>query len=228
MKQVKSDIPTGAVEQLVSEYRREGGAIYYRIMDYLLNGVLVGQRSYAQNEQLVIETPLKNGEKHGREYTWDEDGNLSLIEPYLNGKIHGTAKQYGRHGQVIGTYSLRHGTGFDIWRDESEEGTISISEIHSLREGLPHGYEWWLRPKPHTVWHERHWEQGQYHGIERLWNWEGKLSRGYPKYWIRDQQVTKRQYLRAAQDDPTLPPFQLKENSPRRRFPPAIERLLLS
>ncbi|MEK6322943.1 MAG: hypothetical protein AABN33_14820 [Acidobacteriota bacterium] len=228
MKRPKSDIPQNVIEQLIREYRQDGSGIFYRLTACLVKGQVVGQRAYTQDEQLVIETPLKNGEKHGREYTWDEDGSLSLIEPYLNGKIHGTAKQYGRKGQVIGTYSLRHGTGFDIWRDESEDGTISISEIHSLRQGLPHGYEWWLGIKPHTVWHERYWEQGQYHGIERLWNADDKLSRGYPKYWIRDQRVTKRQYLRAAQDDPTLPPFRLKENSPRRRFPPAIDRLLLS
>jgi hypothetical protein len=48
-----------------------------------------------------------------------------LIEPYVNGKIHGTAKQYGRDGSVIGTYTLRHGTGYDIWRVENEDGATN-------------------------------------------------------------------------------------------------------
>src|SRR5438093_2751441 len=135
MKRPQSDIPPNVVEQLIQEYRRDGPGISYRLTACLLRGELVGQRAYAHDGQLVLETPLKNGEKHGREYTWDEDGSLSLIEPYVNGKIHGTAKQYGRTGQVIGTYTLRHGTGFDIWRDESDEGIITISEIHSLRKG---------------------------------------------------------------------------------------------
>jgi hypothetical protein len=225
MKQLKSDIPTGAVEQLVSEYRREGASIYYRMMDCLFNELLVGRRAYTQHGQLVIETPFKNGQKHGREYTWDEDGSLSLMEPYMNGKIHGTARQYGRKGQVIGTYSLRHGTGFDIWRHESEEGTISISEIHSLREGLPHGYEWWLMSERGSLWHERHWQAGTYHGIERMWNIRGKLSRGYPKYWIAGQVVPKRKYLKAAQTDKTLPAFRERDNSLRRKFPPEIKHL---
>ena len=51
---------------------------------------------------LVRETPLKNGLKHGREFTWTEDGHLELIEPYFEGKIHGTAKQYDDQGHVIG------------------------------------------------------------------------------------------------------------------------------
>jgi hypothetical protein len=228
MKRPKSDIPQNVVEQLIQDYRREGGMIFCRLTACLLNGQMVGQRAYTPEGQLVIETPLKNGEKHGREYTWNEDGTLSLIESYQKGKIHGTAKQYGRKGQVIGTYTLRQGTGFDIWREENDEGTISISEIHSLRDGQPHGYEWWLEVRPHTIWHERHWVHGRYHGIERCWNAGGKLSRGYPKYWIRGQQVTKRQYIRAAQSDPTLPAFQLKDNWPRRKFPSEIEQLISS
>jgi len=31
----------------------------------------------------VLETPLKGGQKHGWEYTWDEDGPLLLVEPYV-------------------------------------------------------------------------------------------------------------------------------------------------
>jgi len=41
-------------------------------------------------------------------------------------KIHGTAKQYGRNGKVIGKYTIVHGTGFDIWRQEDEDNTISF------------------------------------------------------------------------------------------------------
>jgi len=225
MKRFKSDIPPNVVEQVTREFRRDGGAIYYRVADCILNGEVVGQRLYGEEGQLVIETPMRNGVKHGREFDWDDDGTLSLIEPYVNGKIHGTAKQYGRDGSVIGTYSLRHGTGFDIWRVEDEDGAITISEIHTLKDGLRHGYEWWLS-KPHVLWHELHFHEGEYHGIERQWNRANKLSRGFPRYWIRGERVDKRTYLRAAKKDPSLPPFRLKDNSPRRKFPSAIEELM--
>jgi hypothetical protein len=224
MRHFKSDIPPNVVEQITQEFRREGSAIYDRLTACVLNGEVVGQRAYGEEGQLVTETPLRNGNKHGREYQWDEDGKLSLIEPYVNGKIHGAAKQYGRNGSVIGTYSLRHGTGYDIWRDEDEDGAINISEIHTLKDGLPHGYEWRLM-KPHILWREVHWHEGQYHGIEREWCAANKLRRGFPRYWIKDDRVTKRKYLRAVKKDLSLPPFRLKDNSPRRRFPPAIEQL---
>jgi hypothetical protein len=226
MKQPKSDIPSGAVEQLVSAYRKEGGCIYYRIMDCLLDGRLVGRRAYTQDGNLVIETPLKDGQKHGREFTWNEDGTLLSVEPYVKDQIHGTAKQYGHHGKLIGTYTVIHGTGFDLWRQEGEDGSVSISEIHCLREGLPHGYEWWFTTEQGALWHERHWRAGEYHGIERVWSSRGELSRGYPKYWIAGRAVSKRKYLKAAQTDKTLPAFREKDNSIRRKFPPEIKPLL--
>ena len=224
MRRFKSDIPSNVVEQTIREFRCDGGAIYYRVAECMLNGEVVGQRLYGEEGQLVIETPMRNGVKHGREYDWNDDGTLSLIEPYVNGKIHGTARQYGRDGSVIGTYSLRHGTGYDIWRAENEDGAITVSEIHTLKDGLRHGYEWWLS-KPHVVWHELHFQEGEYHGIERQWLRANKLSRGFPRYWIKGERVDKRKYLRAAEKDPSLPPFRLKDNSPRRKFPSEIEQL---
>ncbi len=118
-------------------------------------------------------------------------------------------------------------TGFDIWRQEREDGFPFISEIHSLQDGHPHGYEWWLNEDQHSVWHECHWQCGEYHGIERRWNDRGKLDRGYPKYWIHGQAGTKRVYLKATQTDDTLPTFLEKDNRPRRQFPVKIERLLI-
>ncbi|MBI5034651.1 MAG: hypothetical protein HZB51_29365 [Chloroflexi bacterium] len=226
MKRLKSDIPPDAVEQVVSEYSQEDAHIDYQIRGCLLNGQLVGRRAYAADGTLIMETPLQNGQKHGREITWNEDGTLLLVEPYVNGQIHGTAKQYGSDGQLIGTYRLVHGTGYDIWRQERGDGHIVISEVHSLKSGLLHGYEWWFTERG-LLWHERHWRDGQYHGIERMWNSQGKLKRGYPKYWIAGKAVTKQKYLQAIQTDKTLPIFRMRDNSPRRKFPPEIEQLLV-
>jgi len=225
MKRFKLDIPGNVVEQMTREFRRDGGAIYHRLTACVLNGEVVGQRAYNEAGTLVTETPLRNGNKHGREYQWNDDGTLNLIEPYVNGKIHGTAKQYGRDGSVIGTCTLRHGTGYDIWRVENEAGEIDISEIHSLRDGLPHGFEWWLTTKPHILWEERHWHEGELHGIERQWNAAKKLRRGFPRYWIKGERVSKRKYLRAAENDLSLPRFRLQDNPPRRKFPLEIEHL---
>lgn len=221
MRRPKSDIPPEAIERRDRKYRDAKSKKYICV----LNGQVVGERLYTLNGQLEMETPLKNGQKHGREYGW-YDGALISMEPYVEGQHHGLAKQYGRGRKIIGTYRLVHGTGLDIWRQENDDGTISISEIHPLREGLPHGYEWWLNSDQRSVYWERHWLAGFYHGIERQWNAQNKLHRGYPKYWVNGKAVSKRAYLRAAQQDKTLPAFREKDNRSRRKFSAEIEKLL--
>ena len=196
------------------------------LTECVLDGEVVGRRVYNEKGNIFRETPLKDGKRHGREIEWDDDGKLVSIEPYFEGRIHGLAKQYGRSGWVIGTYRLVHGTGYDIWRWEWWKGFAPVSEVHSMQDGHPHGYEWWLDPDQRSLDHERHWCEGNYHGIERKWNSERKLHRGYPKYWIRGNAVTKRQYLNASKLDKTLPQFRVKDNAPRRKFPPAIQKVL--
>lgn len=226
MKQRTSGIPKNAAEVEIRKYRQDGSLIYFRLTECILDDRVIGRRAYDSEGNLRMETPLKNGRKHGSEYTWNESGNLESVEPYVEGKLHGIAMQYGRNGKLIGTYRLVHGTGYDIWRYEREDGSTGISEIHSLQDNLPHGFEWWLKADQHSVWHERHWQLGQIHGIERIWNDKGRLKREYPKYWIQNQTTGKRDYLKAAEQDKTLPKYRKKDDLPQRRFPNEIESLL--
>ncbi len=235
MRRLKSDIPAGVTERVTREYKEEwseaknewiGPACLVRleIRECIKNRRVVGERCYNAQGQLVQEVPLKNGKKHGREINWDDDGTLNLIEPYFEGKMHGIAKQY-QNGRLIGTYKTIHGTGYDVWRGQIGDGRIFVSEIHPMSDGMIHGFQWRLNQDQLSVNEEKHWYKGKPHGIERDWR-ERKLMRGYPKYWLHGEAVTKRQYVQAAQKDPTLPPFRLKDNSPRREFPPEIRRLL--
>jgi antitoxin component YwqK of YwqJK toxin-antitoxin module len=226
MKPRKSDIPQNAHERVIREYSEEGALIYFRITECSLEGQIVGQRAYDRQGNLRMETPLMNGKKHGREYVWNEAGALESMEPYVAGKLHGVSKQYGRDGKILGTYRCVHGTGFDIWHQECGDGSIIIPEIHSLQDGSPHGYEWWLDVDQHSVWHERHWKQGMVHGVERMWSSQGGLQRGYPKFWISGKIVRKSAYLKLSKVDKTLPAFREKGNLPRRKFPSEIEKLL--
>ena len=228
MKKIKSDIPQNATEVVISKHRQKGFHTSFQTTECLLDGQVVGRRFYDSDGNIQKETSLKNGKKHGREYIWDETGSLESVEPYVDGKLHGLAKQYNRNGKVIGTYRFVHGDGYDIWRYEDEDGTIGISEIFSIRDGELHGFEWWPRADQHSVWHERHWLHGTPHGIERRWNAEGKLSRGYPKYWVLGKAVNKRAYISAALKDKTLPKFLERENRPKRTFPADIEKLMVT
>lgn len=216
MARRKSDIPE----------RAKALAVAPALDEFHIGGKVVGQRRFNASGRLILETPLRDGRKHGREITWDDDGVLELVEPYADGKIHGTAKQYDRRGRVVGTYKMVHGTGQDIWRTQSVGGAWYVSESHSNRDGLLDGFVWWLNQDQRSVHEEQHWAHGRRHGVEREWNGAGKLRRGFPKYWISDRQVHRRQYLAAASKDPALPPFRVKDNSPRRDFAPKIRRLL--
>jgi hypothetical protein len=93
-------------------------------------------------------------------------------------------------------------------------------------KGRPDGYEWWLNEDQSSVWQERHWRDGQFHGIEREWNIRKKLCRGFPKFYLRGEKVTRRAYERACSNDPTLPLFRIADNKPRRRFPAVVARRL--
>src|SRR5687767_7055588 len=135
MKRPKSDIPQDASERQIEAYRQQGQLVYFRVVECILDGQVVGRRAYDGDGVLRVETPLKNGKKHGREYIWDEQGILESVEPYAEGQLHGLAKQYNRKGKVIGTYRFVRGTGFDVWRFEREDGSIGISEIFSVHDG---------------------------------------------------------------------------------------------
>lgn len=219
---MRSDIPQDVIEKPVHKRKETGSRHEYRIVDCYFKGHLVGQRVYDHAGIVVLETPMKNGLKHGREITRNEDGTLLLIEPYAAGKIHGTAKQYGCNGKVIGTYTMVHGTGLDIWRQENGDNTISISEVLGLQDGLPNGYEWRFVSAQQDLWHERHWHRGKLHGIERIWNSKGRLRRGYPKFYIADEVVSRRKYIKMTFKDKTLPAFREEDDAPYRKWPSEV------
>jgi hypothetical protein len=212
---------------VVFPYRREGNAVWLRKTECLFGGVVVGERFYDQDGSLLIETPLRAGKKHGVEFCWYEDGGLQSAEPYRNGSPHGTARQWDEDGTLLGTYTLDRGTGLDLWRGRRcGGGPVYLSEVHALKDGQPHGFEWWLNEDQRSVWAERHWWEGQLHGIEREWNACGRLRRGYPRYHVRGERVSRQNYLKACQADPNLPAFQTADNEPARRFPAAMAKEL--
>lgn len=222
VKHYRSSIPQAAEERILATH--VSGPRKYKA-EYRLDGEVAGIRYFGEAGELQSEIPLKNGRTHGILYYFDQ-GLVTFSEPYSNGLAHGTAKQWSDEGKLIGTYTMRHGTGLDLWRCRRNCGTGSIylSEARYLKGGMFHGFEWWLNEDPRSVHHETHFWKGQKHGIERDWNGEGRLRRGYPKYWVRGQQVTKRQYVRECLRDSALPPFREADNLPRRRLPPEVTR----
>ena len=221
MKNYRSSIPKGALEHIVSTF---GTSRRRRKVEYVLDGKVVGVGYFHKTGELESEYALRDGLLHGIAYRSDVPGRLLSSEPYAHGLPHGTAKQWAGDGSLIGTYRMSRGTGVDLWwAEHGENGLPYLSEARYLRDGKLHGFEWWLNEDQKSVWSECHFQQSQKHGIERSWNQKGRLRRGYPRYWICDRRVTKRQYLRECGKDASLPRYREIDNQPARSFPPEVK-----
>ena len=198
-----------------------------------MRGKLVGRRDYSQEGYLWLEIPIKNGMRHGTIYDWYCNGILNSSLPYVDDRAHGIAKQWAISGKLMGTYKMMQGTGIDLWRgvrddDEQAEGPFYLAEAHYEKDGHLHGFTWWLNEDQKTVFCEEHYFDKMRHGIFRQWNVKGRLCRSYPQYYVKNEKVDKRKYLRACRDDESLPGFVESDNKPARVFPPEIQKHLLA
>jgi hypothetical protein len=224
MRHYRSSIPIAAKERVVSTHPSNG---LKQKVECVLDGEVVGVRWFDQDGSMGSETPLKNGVRHGTMYYFhgsDRTLRVNFAEPYRNGLAHGTARQWSTYdGASIGCYTMKRGTGIDLWRGEAYSGSsIHLQEARYLKDGNWHGFEWWLNEDQKTVHQENHFWENLQHGILRRWNADGRLMRGYPRYWVRNERVTKRQYMLACLQDHNLPSFCEADNRPRRKFPPEV------
>ena len=183
--------------------------------DYYVAAKLVGKKYWHDNGQLSDEWTYRNGRLLSIR-SWHPNGQLHFETTYKNGLEHGTARQWNAKGSLIGAYRMKMGTGWDLWWGLKESFP---SETRYFLDGKPHGVEQWWRRK-NEVWEECHWTDGKHHGMWRMWT-SGKLNRGYPEFYVSDKKVTKREYLREVKRDSTLPPYDPKDDSPRRK-PPSL------
>lgn len=218
MSDYMSSIPQAAHKHVIE--RSATGQV--QRSEYVLDEQVVGIRGFNEAGELEWEFPLKDGRYDGIAYRWASAGVLLSAEPYKDGLPHGIAKQWAIDGRLMGTYTMHHGTGIDLWWGGSGSDTYRLSEARYLVQGQRHGYEWWIDTNQHEVSEERHCWHGQLHGIERVWNEDGRLRRGYPRYYLHGEQVTKRHYMQACRTAPELPLFQAVDNLPARTFPPEI------
>jgi antitoxin component YwqK of YwqJK toxin-antitoxin module len=212
-------IPTEAIAKVDQTYRN-GRPMW---IHYFIGEHLVGQRFVARDGSILKEYAYYDGEIQDEYARFGGAVRLSSAIPYEDGIKHGTAYQWAHDGRLMGTFTMERGTGTDLWWQELMDGEILLTEAWEEADGLCHGHEWWFHYcLPSELWIEKKWFKGNRHGIEREWNTEGKVKRGWPKYWVHDQQVDKRKYLRAAAKDPTLPAFRAEDNLPYRDFPPGV------
>lgn len=197
-------------------------------MEYLDGRSIVGCRLFDSDGELQLDYGIRRGRRHGREYRLDCPGRLLSATAHRNGLEHGVARQWSADGRLIGTYRMKNGTGVDLWWQEglTRARRPYLAEVHFMRKGHRHGFEWWLNEDQRSVYQERHWSLDDAHGVEREWNEKGTLCPGFPKFYVRGRRVTRKAYERERVDDPSLPPYRIEDNQPQRDFPPVIARRL--
>lgn len=216
-----SSISESAREKVIAKYAN--GA--KKRVEYYIGKALVGIRAFHPCGALKGEWSFHNGIKHGWEYRWDTPGELISATPYIEGVEHGTAYQWASDGRLIGSYTMEHGTGIDLWWQDWSDGTADLTEARYYVDGFRHGFAWEFFGQGRLS-AEQHWWHGVLHGIERSWNSKGGLHRGFPRYWVGGERVTKPQYLRAFRSDANLPLWCEEENKPTREFPIEIVQYL--
>lgn len=233
----QSDIPVEAEKRFISPYRREerctesgcGASIWLEECEYWLNGELVGKRSFEEDGSLAIERPFRHGKFHGRYYRWHIDAGLEYAAMYLNGKRHGNTYQWDEDGTLIGSSTFEHGTGYDLWWDrywQANKPGFFLAEVMAYKDGRQHGFQWWLNEDQQSVWKEMHYWEGNWHGIWRMWDHDGILDPGYPKYFVCNNEVDRKTYVAASLKDPTLPAWREADQLAGRTFPEDLRQFL--
>jgi hypothetical protein len=132
----------------------------------------------------------------------------------VDGLQHGWTRQWDEDGALLSATRFVRGTGVDVWCDRS-----MVSEVRQMRDGDLDGLEqWWSDAR--RVWLEGRWSRGEKHGIWREWNAKARLRRGFPRYFVRGEQVPRRSYLRAVTSDSTLPRPRKSDDRSGRNLPP--------
>lgn len=220
----RSSIPSRARARIVQQHPSGAPAR----VEYLVGRTVVGYRDFDDNGDLEVDCGMRRSKRHGTEYRLDIPGKLLSAIPYRNGLEHGLARQWSDDGRLIGSYRMRHGTGVDLWWQETwtKPRRVYLAEVHFMLKGWRHGFEWWLNEDEASVYQERHWMDGELHGIEREWHNSGKLRPGFPRFHVRGRRVTRRAYERRCSDDPSLPTYRREDDRAQRHFPAVIARRL--
>jgi hypothetical protein len=209
----KTSIPTDAVEVIESSYPNGTR----RSAAYFLGSQKVGFREWSESGRLEFETGMRGGVRHGHEYRFYPSGRLLEKETYRGGLLHGVGRQWAEDGRLLVKWKFVQGVGLDLWCDPSS-GRLAEEHYWPGPEEL--GYTRMWNGDERTVWQEYfHAVVRGYHGVWREWGAEGKLRRGFPRYFIDDVRVPREEYLRACERDLLLPRYSPEDDSPCRRLP---------
>jgi hypothetical protein len=124
-----------------------------------------------------------------REFRYTDLGAQDREIPYVDGKIEGDVRTWGRYARYRS----------DGVQDETVDG-VHLAEYSA---GQMNGWSTTYDADGRLI--RSGYRQGdRAHGVIRNYDVEGQQVRGWPKYFVRDMEVSHDAYVRAAQIDPVL------------------------
>ncbi len=196
-----------------------GGRVAVR--HYKISPALVGQRYYNEHGILEWERSLFLGLPHGVEFRFDDAGNLESRTGYRKGMEHGLALQWSPDGLLVGQYSMDGGSGWDLWWESTVGKGAMLAEARRYQNGRRCGDEWWFA-SGECLEAALCFRDDLRHEVEWRWGRSGKVQRGFPRFLLQDQRVTKRAYLLAATQEPGLRVPEARDAQPWRTFPDVV------
>lgn len=188
--------------------------------EFRTKGQLVAQVCWRKDGRVWSERFFdEQGKQHGLERERREDGTVEWQVPWVHGQMHGIARQRDAKGRDLFRSLFVRGTGFDLWICSS-----LISEVRHHRKSLLDGLERWGHPAMPDE--EGHYLRGKRNGVFRRWT-EETLKRGYPQFFLDDEEVSLARYVRAQRTKSELKPYLPTEDSRPRKIPWSPQRVWL-
>ena len=134
----------------------------------------VRQESRVCSDVLFVQHVLPNGEQHGTEEWWNDEGVRTRLVHYEHDKQHGTAKWWSDAGVRTLLVHYEHGKQHGTMERYNDAGarTFLAHYEHDERHGTA---EWWNNAGART--RLEHYEHGELHGTVEVWNHAGVRTR---------------------------------------------------
>lgn len=160
-----------------------------------------------------------DGVAHGLDLSRHKNGSLQWQVPWVRGHMHGISRAFDEQGRELLRTRFVYGSGVDLWADGTE-----ITELRVHRHNHRHGIERWGHPL--LPYEENHFLEGRRAGVFR--RWEGlELKKGYPQYFVADEEVTRAAYARARRRLPQLPRDDRRDDKRARPLHSSLRRAWL-
>ncbi len=189
----------------------------------------VGERILYDNGMLAEERLFKNAQLNGVMRLFYQSGRLFARYPYVQGKLDGIVRFYKEDGQILGESTLVQGTGVlrqfplrALWLDDKEipyknglvDGTVREWAHYMGGQGVGCDVQQYVGGRLEgwgvtfnedgSLLASGYCHKGLLHGVRRRFVPKDGPEKGYPKYYIKDKEVSQAVYREAAKKDPIL------------------------